>query len=189
MKETYVGFESDKDRNKKTSDSIKVTEVEFKPISKVNSIAEKDLYKFMKSVDAIENLAFKIDVSSDKTKTSYYGTFKATENDFPLFIFSSSGFPYKLEKITGLMTGVPGVPYMGSLAKTGGVFKEGSTSKVKFVSFKDDIVDDSDFNIDKIFILCDKKTGEPYLDFKDNYINKNVVTSQKIEKAKKVLKK
>lgn len=193
MKDTYVGFESDKDRNKKTSESIKVTEVEFRPISKITSIVEKDLYKFMKSVDAIENLAFKIDVDSEKTKTSYYGTFKATENDFPLLMFSTGGFPYKLEKVTGLMTTTPGTPYIGSLPKTGGSFKEGLTAKVKYISFKDDINDgvekEADFKISKIFILCDKKTGEPYLEFKDNYINKNVITSQKIDKAKRILKK
>jgi hypothetical protein len=192
-KETYVGFESDKDRNKKTSESIKVTEVEFRSISTIKSIVEKDLYKFMKSVDAIENLAFKIDVDSEKTKTSYYGTFKATENDFPLLVFSTGGFSYKLDKVTGLMTTTPGTPYIGSLPKTGGSFKEGLTSKVKYISFKDDINDgvekEADFKISKIFILCDKNTGEPYLEFKDNYINKNVITSQKIEKSKRILKK
>jgi len=198
----FTGFKSDIKDNKVTSESILQTEVNFMPISELESFKEKDLYKLFKSNDfsKFKNLAFRFTVNSDENKIEYYCTFKDVESGYPILFFSTGRFPYDLTKITGLPknTTLPSKIYIASLEKINGIFKEKSISKIRFIDLVPDIDEsnvnggsDKDrisFNISKIEILCESDSKEPYLGL-SNFIRKSNLTNQKIDRAKIIIKK
>lgn len=199
----FTGFKSDIKDNKSTSEGILQTDVTFIPISELESFKEKDLYKLFKSNDfsKFKNLSFRFTVNSEENKIEYYCTFKDIESGYPILFFSTGRFPYDLTKVTGISknTTLPSKIYIASLEKINGIFKEKSISKIRFIDLVPDIdesnvngVSDKDrisFNISKIEILCESDSKDPYLGFSNNYIRKSNLTSQKIDRAKIIIKK
>jgi hypothetical protein len=146
-----------------------------------------------------ENLAFKITVDGEKD-IFYYGTFRTVESEYPIIFFSTDNFPFDQTKVSGIsrLTTQLDKIYLGSLPKDNGKFEKGQTSKIRFLNLIGDIdptkvnngseKDRIEFNISKIEILCNKSTGDPYLGFKNNYLRKNTITNQQLDKAKNLIK-
>jgi len=191
----YAGFENDSKSNNKTSSKIKNIDVEYRTIDKIKELNKysDDLGKLFSDISnnsTYKNLAFRI-VVEEKT---YFCIYNSTENEYPIFTFSSGNYAYDLTKVSGISKiNFPLNVYLASLEKNS-TFKVGSTSKINFVDVSKNTISDGDeksqdFKISKIEILCEKNTQNLYLEL-DKYLpNLKSNISRNLTKAKTLLKK
>jgi len=169
---------NDGKENDKTSTEIKITEVDYKTMDRIDAFnsSSGNLNKLFteRLAKDYEKLAFRIDVEGKEekdVKRTYYCVYDSTTVDgYPVFLFSSDNYAYDMTKVSGISkANTPKNAFLGVLEKLGD-FKVNGTAKVRFMevsvdSLPSDTPDRVPFKITKLEILCKKDTKEPYLDF------------------------
>lgn len=184
----------DAEENNDSSTGIKVTDVDYKTMDKIDAFNPyssnlNKLFVDSRLAKDYEKLAFKIDVKGEDATITYFCVYDSTENGYPVFLFSSGNYAYDMTKVSGISKNDPptGV-FLGALEKNGS-FKVNETASIRFIDVsKDTLPSDTPnrvpFKITKLEILCKKDTKEPYLDFNNYLPNKKSNITKNLPIAK-----
>jgi hypothetical protein len=188
------GHKNDPEENNESAAGIKVTDVDYKTMDRIDAFTTfsgnlNKLFVDSRLAKDYEKLAFKIDVKGEDVTITYYCVYDSNEAGYPVFLFSSGNYAYDMTKVSGISkTNPPTGIFLGALEKNGS-FKVNETASIRFIDVSKDTLpsdtpDRVPFKITKLEILCKKDTKEPYLDFNNYLPNKKSNITKNLPIAK-----